>query len=92
MNKTLAVLLALSATAVVFAAASCTADHDDARSALRNQGFEEIRLGEDDFVWSGCGQGEAGVKFTAKNVRGNDVAGTVCCGTGLSMKMCTVRF
>jgi hypothetical protein len=92
MNKTLAVLLALSAAAVVFAAGSCTVDHGDAQYALRNAGYEDVRLGEDVIFLSGCGQGERGVKFMAKNVRGNDVAGTVCCGTGLSMKMCTVRF
>lgn len=66
----------------------CT-DEGAAREALASQGFTDIRItgwspmtcAEEDFSSTG---------FVAKNARGIEVKGVVCCG--MLFKSCTVRW
>ena len=59
----------------------------NARRTLEDAGYEDIRItgyrpfscGEDDFTSTG---------FVAKNVKGKNVDGVVCCGI---VKNCTIR-
>lgn len=77
------------ATVVVIGTAlvGCT-DEPAARETLRKAGFRDVRItgydawacGRDDYTHTG---------FVAKNSNGEEVAGTVCCGT---WKRCTVRW
>lgn len=65
----------------------CTNEADSQR-ALENLGFTDIRFtGYDAFACSEDDTYHTG--FTAKNIKGGTVSGTVCCGI---MKSCTVRF
>lgn len=74
-------VLALSLTA-------CT-DEESSRRALEAQGFKDITFTGYD-MWS-CGEDDTySTGFTATNVNGQRVSGTVCCG--LVAKACTIRY
>lgn len=82
MKKILLLVLA------VFAFSGCV-NKDDAEKALANQGFTNVRVtgynlfacSKDDFYHTG---------FTATNIQGNTVSGTVC--SGLIFKGSTIRW
>jgi len=54
---------------------------------LKKSGFHDIQIGG--YGWFACGEDLFKTKFTATNVNGEKVEGTVCCGI---LKSCTVRF
>lgn len=66
---------------------SCT-NESGSRRALEAQGFTEIQF--TGHSWFTCGKEDSfSTGFRAKNPRGQQVSGTVCCGW---LKSCTVRF
>lgn len=79
MNR-IAVLLALVLV-------GCT-DEGESRKALENQGFTDIEFhGYAPFT---CSESDSySTKFRAKNTKGQQVEGVVCCGV---LKGCTVRW
>ena len=75
----------------LFGHMSCS-DRSGAEGALHGLGFKDVEVRDPEF-WSACGKGDSvNHPFTAKNVNGESVRGTVCCGGPLSRKGCTVRF
>ncbi len=88
-NKLLkAVALTLAFGAVAGGLTGCI-DATGATSTLENAGYEDVKItgynffacGQDDFYHTG---------FTAKNVKGKTVEGTVC--SGLLFKDSTIRY
>lgn len=79
-------VLIIAILAILFS--GCT-NKDDAKKALVSSGFSDIQItgynffgcSKDDFYHTG---------FTAKNVKGLEVSGTVC--SGLFFKNSTIRF
>lgn len=70
-------------------AGSCMGvSQEDAERTLKAHGMSNIEI--TGHAWTGCGKGDNfRSHFTAKNVKGEAVDGTICCGW---MKDCTVRF
>lgn len=65
----------------------CT-DEAQSRDALERAGFDPLSVGG--YAWAVCGKGDSfATRFVARNPRGQDVAGVVCCGL---LKGCTIRF
>lgn len=83
--KTTAIMLCSLVAAIALCA--CTDDDNTART-LKASGFTDITVtGYEPF---GCGQGDTfSTGFRAKNPKGDQVNGVVCCGL---LKGCTVRF
>jgi len=77
-----------AASLVVLLAGGCE-NRGSAQRTLEAQGFTDARFtGWTPFV---CGSGDwSATGFVAKNPKGVEVEGTVCCG--LLTKGCTVRF
>lgn len=66
---------------------ACT-DETRARQVLDEQGFEDVRF--TGYVWAACSDDDAThTGFVAKNAKGKQVSGVVCCGW---LKSCTVRW
>lgn len=65
----------------------CT-DDVETRRALKAHGFTDVVT--QGYAWTGCGEGDYfATQFRAKNPKGENVTGVVCCG---AWKRCTVRF
>lgn len=81
------ITLAFSIVVTCLSITSCT-DEGASRKALQNEGYTDITFtGYSYFI---CGEGDSySTGFKAKNPKGVQVKGTVCCGT---FKGCTVRW
>jgi hypothetical protein len=75
---------------VLFAVVSCKTDSGTAMSAIRDQGFTDVSLGDHDLIGWGCPEeADTNVTFTATQPNnGRRVRGIVCCDYWGS---CTVR-
>ena len=68
---------------------SCMTSPEDANKALRALGFTDVQY--TGYSFFSCGKGDwYHTGFTARNVNGELVSGTVC--SGLLFKQSTVRF
>ena len=69
---------------------SCEVSENEATRVLEAQGFDDIHLEGAEVVFSRCSDSDSFSRgFRAKNSRGVEVRGVVCCGW---LKACTVRF
>jgi len=72
---------------IVTGAASCT-DQDEARRVLDDEGYTDVRF--TGYAFAACSKDDTShTGFVAKNAKGKEVEGVVCCG--LLFKACTVR-
>lgn len=69
-------------------AANCGDPDPKLKASVESQGMTDVKIGD----WSpmSCGDDSISRDFKAKNQKGIDVKGTICCG--LVFKNCTVRW
>jgi len=80
----------VAALLVVLAVAPtcCGVSEDDAARTFEAAGLEKATL--TGYGWLECGEDDAyRSRFTAVNVKGQQVEGAICCGV---MKRCTLRY
>lgn len=86
----IAIIGIIAAIAVPAGSSAC----DDQPASIRtldSMGFTDVKL-QGHKIW-GCGEGDkSSIAFTARNPKGVEVEGVVCCGGTISTKGCTVRF
>ena len=66
------------------------AGDDRVMNALNGAALRDAKLGTADIA--ACGEGESSRHFTALNMHGSRVEGTVCCGLTGVAKGCTIRW
>ena len=83
-------MLAVVAALLFVQCNGCEAEDDRVLDTLKASGLKDPTLGDPDAM--ACAEAERSRHFTATNVRGERVTGTVCCGLTRIGKGCTIRW